>query len=107
MQKRKLRSFDETRHLGSVPGTLLRSYLLVQLRKGLAQGRFSCQQANHDDDGDGDGGGDDDSGGQFAALVRGLGSLGLLLALCANGRGGPHSANHEPCCQKKNFCQAD
>ena len=33
MQKRKLRSFDETRHLGSVPGTLLRSYLLVQLRK--------------------------------------------------------------------------
>ena len=50
--------------------------------------RFSCQQADDDDDaddGDGDGGDDDNSGGQFAALVRGFGSLGLLLALCADG----------------------
>ena len=50
--------------------------------------RFSCQQADDDDDaddGDGDGGDDDNSGGQFAALVRGLGSLGFLLALCADG----------------------
>ena len=92
------------RHLGSVPCTLLRSNLPVQLRKGMAQNMhralFLPEAASDDDD-------DDDSGGQFAALVRGLGSLGLLLALCANGRGGPHSANHEPCCQKKNFCQAD
>ena len=92
------------RHLGSVPCTLLRSNLPVQLRKGVAQNisraLFLPAAASDNDD-------DDASGGQFAALVRGLGSLGLLLALCANGRGGPHSANHEPCCQKKNFRQAD
>ena len=91
------------RHLGSVPCTLLRSNLPVQLRKGMAQNMHRAlflPEAASDDD-------DDDSGGQFAALVCGLGSLGLLLALCANGRGGPHSANHEPCCQKKNFRLAD
>ena len=94
------------RHLGSVPCTLLRSNLPVQLRKGVAQNIsrallfLPAAASDNDDD-------DDASGGQFAALVRGLGSLGLLLALCANGRGGPHSANHEPCCQKKKFRLAD
>ena len=59
-------------------------------------GCFSCQQADRDDDDDDDddnggggdgggGGGGGGSGGQFAALVRGFGSFGLLLALRADG----------------------